>query len=447
MAVWDAAPGASAGASFMCYPYVVPRFVRSLRHAIVMAIALTACQSDRIALLDVPVHLQSNDVWSGDQIRVSYPNVLTSAHIPRLVFGSDTITLGMLDNNTLAASAPATGGTFDAHLIDPYFDLGTLTVHGFLGFRTGLILVGAPIVPPGVRPRVLMLGADGAVEVDLGTGNAQTVLALQTGSNCLGGGIGPSPRGAAIVASRRVNGVCERILAFAKSAAGTYVVVDTGPQAVGLPAAYMGNGRWVSSHKSFLVIEQFRTSSIGATGALLIDYHAAWSFVVSSGGDRVLPFGYDRSTPVIDAPNLRVAYRIPRRVGGAEFNSSGDSLFLATRDSARVDRLEVRATDGSMLASSSLPGFGQHLLLDPAGRWIFVTGGYTQSGVYAPVVWVYDRQTLQHVATMSPTKSTAPIDSENFALVAVANPIEHKLHVLFSRSAAAEIRIFDFGLP
>lgn len=375
-------------------------------------ILLGGCKLEPVTTSDIDVSIPAH-VWSGGTMRITSPS-FAGGVAPAVILGRDTLPVSRLDSVTLTATVPDTSGQFTVKITieGRTVALGDVAVHGFRGLREGLPpLVGARPWPRAGHT-VLAFVDSHLVRVDLATGRSGGPLLPDSlaDASCLGG-LGPSYLAGAVVVAGPATS-CERLRTWAFGA--TYTALDSGPRAYGWPAAHVGPGRWIVSLKHFV---WFYTQT--ASGAYTItettNVEQPWDFLVSPGGDHVLPLGaYSLAgTPVFDTQTGSVMYRVAgteaRQADGGDFTVGGDTLFLGvTEDNRPTYSLLVReASSGRALATLPLEGFPGDVVNDPQGPWVYVTApGFTES-----VIQVLDRNTLAFVATLRPPANTVPADS------------------------------------
>ncbi len=404
---------------------------------------VAACQD--ATSVPAPVSPQLIDVaaWSGGTLRVSSGGLLYNSSLQLLIAG-DTLALTRVDDTTMSATLPDLGGSYAVTLRSPgsSWPLGSVSVKGYVQTRTGPPGAGYPLRQSGGQPVLAQIGPTGLEQIDLRTGLVQTLIAGKAAGTCVRG-VSPAGLGAVIM-DTTLGGACSALSAYTRGAGIAGIRVDSGPGSSGWPAAEVTPGYWIRSIKHFIDVWQRQNGTLVPV-LQNIQYEQPWQFVISA--HRVIPTGYGNSTPVFSADTPAVAYTLPRRVGAAQFTSGGDSIFVVTEDSTRHSYLEIlRASDGVSLASVALPGFGQDLVLDPAGRWIYVTSIRT-GNPDVPVVWVFDRATMARVAELA-APGTGVLTDQFFGNVAVPDAARHKLYVydLFSVSIPVAIKIHEFDL-
>lgn len=203
-------------------------------------------------------------------------------------------------------------------------------------------------------------------------------------------------------------GAYGRWLAVPRCDAGGYIAlerqgaalsaVDTITRA-GFRGTFLGDGTWV-----LWTNREFWTRRNGAW-SLLAAWHVGREVLTSADGSRVFPAdggSPDAMLPVWDRQTFAVAHALHGdfELVGARPSFAGDSVFLVLGDvgAPRNRLLSITASSGDTLAVGDtipLPRWTySHVVLDPAGPWLYLLGEATAAG---PTVVVVDRRTMRIV--------------------------------------------------
>jgi hypothetical protein len=391
---------------------------------IALLVALAACTdpstSSRSPVPPAVFRLAAPDAWSGGAVTVFSSTPLPST-LPTVSVGGQAVTVTRVNDTTLRAALPAAVGPMTVVVAGAQDTLrAAVTLHGFEAMGTLFGVWGVLSPFPGAAAAVIGNGAAGVVTADLHTGTVTTYPDSMHSSSC-GWGPGVTPDSAQFIL-QTPNGASACANARWAIAPSPLMLETTPP----FSTAESDNRRVIAelAPRRWLVSEKYDIALwICDTGCVLsyLDNLPAAPDVagridgvhLSPRGDRAaVDVYYDqRATgiPVIDAQTARVAYWKPTMAWseGAAFSPHGDTLFIAGGDSATGGQswmFVLRASDGAVMDSVPLAVRPGDVALDPAGRWIYVSGvSHSYHVSYwsvAAALEVIDRGTMQAVTVI-----------------------------------------------
>jgi hypothetical protein len=157
----------------------------------------------------------------------------------------------------------------------------------------------------------------------------------------------------------------------------------------------------------------------------------------------------------VDVASGTIGYKVPplRSVTGAAFSSAGDTLFIAGQDHAATASpamlLAVRAADGIVLASTTLPFGSCAVAVDQTRPWLYVAGAVFLNGAWRAALQVLDRRTLAPITTLGIPAGIVTAGL-NFCRI-LPSPIERRVYLIDSWDGgfepAARPGLFRFDTP
>jgi hypothetical protein len=262
-------------------------------------------------------------------------------------------------------------------------------------------------------------------------------------------GVGPASGGR--IAAMNCSG---RMLSV--SLAPGSAAADTGPGGGGRFAAQLAQGRWLIAYHHG-VSSYMRNASAGWDAATT-PYHIEEPFniAVSPRGDRAAVMGRDNQgtgMPVFSAASANPAYFLTgfHELWAGAFSDNGDTLFavgVAAAGAAPFFSV-LAASDGTVLKSVPAWSGTYHLLLDPAGKWIYLVGAVRDttvaSNVLLPALQVVDRATFAPVTLLQGPPGADVLRSDVYPIL---SPAESRLYIVATCSfcSAGTVPIFAFDL-
>jgi hypothetical protein len=344
------------------------------------------------------------DAWSGGEVRLVAEGITTAA-VPWLVVGSDTVPLMQLDSVTLVGVLPDTSGTLLVRLPSGASP-GSIRVHGFEGIDRGPPLHGPMTIWPAAgRPTVLALNGDSLLAYDIQTGLQQLMLPKGLASQfCV------VPPTVSLPDSRVV------LASVALPAGGGCGPVTSWQLTPGSPAAVdsfvAGNcaSVWLSlapgrlleaNHNSLFLHDRAAGFSILISNAVT----QAVDFVVSPDHRFAVPImGAASRLPIVDTrtaslsatlQNVDLPFYFP-----AAFTDSV-TFLVGARDSAGPALLEVNAQTGVIGRRVRLDSLALAIATSTDTKQVFVL-----ERTSIPQLRVLDRVSLTTIAMLR-TRSTA----------------------------------------
>lgn len=451
----------------------MPRF-----RSIALVAAVAACTDLPSAVFpplpSAPFRLAVAEAWSGGAIRIFSDTTLPSS-LPTVVVAGRVVAVTRVNDTTLSAGLPLTVGMVPLVVAGARDTLKTgVTLHGFDAMGTLFGVWGVMAQLPGVPAVVIGNGATGAVTADLRTGTVTTYPDSIHSSSC---GWGPGvtsdsahfifqvPNGPAPCTNSRWSIMpslarLETTPSFPRvESEDDRVIAELAPR------------RWLVSENHDFTLWVCDSGCVNTYEGNLPAAPTVPGQIdgvhLSPRGDRVAVDDYYNEgatgIPVIDAQTARVAYWKPTMAWseGAAFSPHGDTLFIAGGDSATGGQtwmFVLRASDGAVLDSVPLAVRSGDVGLDPAGRWIYVSGvSHTDHFSYWSVaagLEVIDRATLQPVTVLlsdSIQVAGGVWDKHRIVL----DPADHQVFVVStdiyivpgSAPTDAVTRVFRFSTP
>jgi hypothetical protein len=385
------------------------------------------------------------------------PDLTGSDTLPLVVVGTDTVTARYAPPDSLIATAPAKPGLFDVRVAFRGQSPTAVGMVQLAGGYAGVWTVG----PIGGRPQAWPGSPQTSFAVAMDSGLALVDPRLRTIRRVLPdtlfdinrlNGVGPAAGG-------RIVGVSWRGATLALTPEPLSVQTDTGPLVGGYRfAAQLAPGRWLLAYHHG--VASYLRNASGGWDVATTAYHIEEPFdvVVSPLGDRTVIVGRDvlgTGMPVFSAPSPNPAYFLSgfHEIWGAAFSDAGDTLFVvgpAAADS-QPNLAIVAASDGRVLKSIRAWWGTYRLMLDPAGRWIYLVGAAqdTSSGRFGynnlhPALEVLDRATLKRIALLLGDESSQVGTSDIYPILSPAEPrIYYVITCAFCGAGPASIYAFD----
>lgn len=427
------------------------------RMAAFLLSALVSCRADRITSA-TPTVISATDAWSGGTLVLASASFAGADSLPVVVMGAETLAARVAGPDSIRVQLPDTNGlvVLRARLKAGTELVDSVRVHGFVsaGSAPGPAMTGwlYPWPHRGAGTAVAFQGGR-LVLVDLGL-NTSPPLTPDTGlgHGCLNGPVPSATVPGLIVVSSLVGSgmvgataVCGPMIAL--SVGSSSAAPDTGPPPDGTwPAAHLGPGVWLISHKwTSDVVVRLPSGGFDTTVSGIPCYQPA-GFAFSPRGDRVVPgrCWSPSGIPVVNPASGAVAYYLTgfRETWAGEFSAGGDTLFQAAEDSAGQNALfVVDPTTGRILSRVPLDELGLDVRVDPNGSWVYVGGAV--GGMGAPFVAVFDPRSLARVATLRLPAGVAYPTGGDFEMVSNAQTRRLFLTV---NDRAAPVAVYTFEL-
>lgn len=369
---------------------------------------LVGCAAEYGPPLHPTIALEAPDtVWIGSELVLYSPAF--DADTEYVYFNDTRAATSVIDPSHISARTPDSAGTYEVGVFMPGIGLVVVdTITALGGFRDFSTLSFAPSTdfapawpdPTGVR--VVAYGSGGLLSLDLRHPETLDTLLPETVTRPYCSSYnpwGPFASGGRLTLPGNLTDC--RFVAWS-DVAGVLTPVDTGPAAAA--ALYVGNGRWVFRQSYYVYGRNSDTT-------VMLGYNEGGSFTASADGSRVTYASGGIEIPLLNTATMtRVAVLHGLRAVGASFSFTGDTLFMAVNDS-RTWLYSVSAATGSMVATGdSVPGYNTlhpgGVTLDPAGPWLYLTGGSAE-----PQVFVIDRRTMRVVTRLAPRPGAVPAGS------------------------------------
>jgi len=400
-----------------------------MRHRLLplVVLALAACSDQPTVPPDITVQVMEPVVWAGTDWVLRSPGFAALPTLPTVTLDDSTLAVTVVDDSTLTVRAPSAGGTHTLTLHTGTQILsGSVEVAGFLGVRTTIALSGWPLALEPGSPVMIAGAGTTLAQVNAGTGIA-TALPIPHYGNLL---LSPG-------ASFRANGVVAtayddstqsafrpRIWALGASP----MVVDSAPPSNAFQVVELSAGTWLmAAHHFYRIIKNGVASPdtpLEESERAVFSPDRSLVALTTDGGP---------APPVLEAATGSVRYALPLEpVGAAAFTSGGDSLFVVgwdlSRPAGQRGRLATVASGtGQLLDDAQVPeGNWANIVLDPRGRWIYVTEYSTAD------VLVIDRHGMTPVVPLQVVGPCTglPYGCDFGQVGTGVDPVQRRLHVL-----------------
>ena len=407
-------------------------------------VGFVACTNEPVSSLPIQAHLASADAWSGDTIRVISSALNRLSVLPRLILGVDTFLLSRLDDTTLALALPDTNGTLPVRLMQPFVDLGTVTIHGFEGVSVVRPWRGRLAVESGV-PAVLFTIDSNLVEYNLATGLSRNVLPPGAADQfCADPTVALDDPTLVLVSKRTSPGglLCTGRYVWRWT---TGMLVDSGlgtSQCVTMMRASVNT--WIAAANKYYIFGYTRPSSSWVQQSFVTPAMGAspvWSsdfFAVSSDHAHAVPAaGYGDTLPIFNPLTLQVQSRVSGFTFWynfpAAFDSSGKTLLVGALGHAGEPNylLNVDVASGIIRDSMALEGYAVSVAVDEATDRAYVLDVKSPVPVLR-VISLPSFTTQARIRTSSASLAGLHLGSDNLRFEPVLSPSEHRLYVAVS---------------
>lgn len=390
----------------------------------------------------------TTDVWSGSEITITSAGF--GSELPTVLLDGMAVIVRRADDSTMIVTLPDVPGDHALQVVAVGVLSTPVTVHlrGFLNQVEGPLISGR--TEPALDPRYLF----GSGPTSLRRWNLATNKAIDLGDTvhavACTRGVGPGPALGQIVV---LHGGCDTGRWTVWHTEPLYPLADTASVMTDFFVAGLGAGRWVTVRDPDVSVSACDAGSCtteSVAGLIGSDV------VRSPRGDRaallarVLGTAGTPGVPVVDVGTGTVGYRVSalRAAQGAAFSLSGDTLYLAGDSAATFSLVALRASDGAVLTSRRLAFAPCAVAVDPSHAWLYVAGVTTTGAVSRSWLQVFDRVTLQPIATLGVT--SAVTYGLNRCRVQ-PNPRDYRVYVVDTWSGehnpTAHGQLFSFETP
>lgn len=385
-----------------------------MRQCVVFGLlALLGCGDNQLAVEEFTVTTANSRVWSGSTLRLESPAFQAADSLPIVTTGSETLTVRSGGPLVALVQLPDTNGPLSLSVAISHgrrSGLG-ITTYGFAASRSGPPVDGAPQVwPGGGAPTALAISNGRLVLIDYRLETAQPLSSDSgLGSPWLDGpGLSATDSGLVVIARWPGPMIAVPVRPGAPPP-------DTGPTPSEFyPAVHLATGTWLQSRKHWLEV-RVRQPDGSFVSSAAASCEEPTRFAISPGASLVVPIGCSPNAarmPIYNAATRSLAYRLSflSGIGGAGFSRTGDTLFLTGTDSLNGNSwlYAIEPTAGVPLARVALDDWWYaDVLVDPTLPRLYVAD--IDAACNAAVA-VFDRRTLQQLATLRAPASAVPHD-------------------------------------
>jgi hypothetical protein len=395
----------------------------------VLALIVAGCHSAGTGVIDPPepappsgdFSVADQLLWTSDTLRISSEDFREWGTGAVLLMGDAELPLERVNETTM--SVPASMLPVGTHqtairLANETFQLPLIRNFGYVGAREfgtpGMIAWDAYVTPIDGVPHVI--GASMVIGnlamINLVSGDVRTLEDAIDRTRLRGPGMTAEPgvwllRTGAYLTSYRINSTPVKL--------AEHVQLGPGPTR---QAARLSEDLWmVTSNQNLTIMGRSEPGGPLLPVNAIEGLNEPEGIHLSSSANRAT-IRVDRvalGVPVLDASTGELAYRMSFvSVQGVDFSANGSSMLvvghkqrLPSPKSGDVSVVEIlNPSDGSVIASRTLPHVGFAAAFDPAGDRVYVAVITGAEGAYRPALLVLDAD-LSVVATLE-TPDSAP---------------------------------------
>ena len=385
------------------------------RLAVASLVFAAACGNDASAPAPPafnPYALSAN-AWAGGELLVR-----TAVRVPdgtRIVVGSDTLALTIVDDSTVSATMPGdANGVLDVRLVGSwgYVPVGSVHVFGFHDVVTGPKVSGySQPAGGGLLPIVLVNGDTSLIRLDLRTASVTAYPSAIHDLRCARGP-GPTPTENVVVVGNSYNSGCK--FAVWQLLPTPQLLLDSVHGSSRITARF-NSTQWLLGGSHDICLAR----SVPTFSQTCTQYESMQGVRFSPRGDRAFVYYANNATgnriPIFSAATGDTAFTVGSAQwnAGAGFTPDGDTLLLASGGLPWGNLLRsLNANTGQVYASIDLGNAlsTEDVAMDPSSPYAYVLGWTSEpSGLYAHLL-VLDRRTLTmigHVKVIAKSQPTA----------------------------------------
>jgi len=357
--------------------------------------------------------------WAGGEVGVTSRSFTAGEPSPILVAGAESLPVWRIDDSTVAARMPSTGGTYFLEVTQGVTSatLGPVVLDGFRGEATGPYMSGKVFLlnPGDPNPLVLASGDSGALVLDVAANTVVETIPDSISSPDCASSPGASYRGPTyFVFGGAIAGICQQPITW--HAYPALAVMDTSPLR-GFDwdvMAEVGPSRWFAEENNHVYL--WNCSAIpcsfgepndvgGDYDVLLAPTDSLFAWMPSSfpGSNAGPPSAFS-----VNIMDTAVLFPGVGSLLAGQFSSKGDTLFAVSQAVASgpmpytpLHVTALRASDGSVVRDQPLDSLGlgpasqrvYAIGTDPSMRWVYVVAAYEQDSELVPTLIVIDRRT------------------------------------------------------
>ena len=355
----------------------------------------------------VEVRVINPIAWPAGRLVVVSQAFVGRTDLPEVRLDTLRLVVTRVDDSTVSTVLPDTSGNFALRLLYRGRQrVGSVTLVGFAGHTETIALTGWPHHEAPGSPIVIAATESSLVRLDLRTGAAADLGIGHSGSCAISPG--PSFRDSVIVAQAIVGTTCEVPKAW--RFAPTVALVDSDPLLT-IPADRL----WAELAPSTWLRTAHHDLTIYKDGPVTLFERLEEGERVILSPDRsravVLTTNALNQVPVLLPASGTIAFRLPLlSTEAVAFTPGGDTVLAAGYTAFSIGQPErliaVSATTGAVLMQrdDALPQLWD-LVLDSDAPWVYgvaVEPADTSGPYLQPVIWVFDRHTLQPLGRIRP---------------------------------------------